>query len=189
MDIVAKISSSMLCKRLFKIIKQHRVKYQVESSPGVGCKDGTFTIKILLHTRHNHNLPCYVAFVDLAKAFDTVNHIMMLKILERYGAPPQLCNVIKRMYQDLKVVLKIGSVKESMSQMVEVRQGNCMAPVLFLFMVMEFAESLEKEWDKAGSDMIELRQHTHSSRDCGQFANHKRNKLSEGNLLSLFCML
>jgi len=68
MDIGTNIFISILYKRLFKIIKQHGVKYQFASSPVVGCQDGTFTIKILLHTRHTHNLPSYVPFVDLVKA-------------------------------------------------------------------------------------------------------------------------
>ena len=89
--------------------------------------------------RHNINLLCYVAFVDLVKAFDTVNQILMLKILEQYGAPPKLRSAISIMYQDLKVVLKIGKIEEKMSQTVGVRQGDCMEPVMFLFMVMAFA--------------------------------------------------
>ena len=68
---------------------------------------------------------------------------MMLKILERYGAPPKLRSAISRMSQDLKVVLKIGKTEEKMSQTVELRQGDCMAPILFLFMVMAFADNLE----------------------------------------------
>ena len=112
MDMGSKVFSSLICKILFKIINKHGVKYQFGSSPGVGCQDGTFTIKTILHTRHNHNLPSYVAFVDLVKAFDTVNQVMMLKILERYGAPPKLRSAISRMYQDLKVVLNIGKIDE-----------------------------------------------------------------------------
>ena len=44
------------------------------------------------------------------------------------------------MYQDLKVVLKIEKIEEKMSQKVGVRKGDCMATVLFIFMVMAFYE-------------------------------------------------
>ena len=134
--------SSLIYKRLFKIIKKHGIKYQFGSSPRVGCQDGTFTIKTLLHTLHNHNLTSYSAFVDLIKAFYTVNHDMMLKVLERYGAPPKLRSIISRMYQDFKIVLKIGKIEEKMIQTVGVIQCDCMAPVLFLFIVMVFAKTL-----------------------------------------------
>ena len=142
MDIGDKVFSSLICQQWFKIIKKHGVKYKFESSPGIVCQDGNFTIKTILQTRHNHSLPSYAAFVDLVKAFDTVKHDTMLKILECYDAPPKLRSAIYRMYQDLKVVLKIGKIEEKTSQTVGVRQGDCMAPVIFLFMVISFAKTL-----------------------------------------------
>ena len=90
MDMGSKIFSSILCKRLFKIIEKHGVKYQFGSTPGVGCQDGSFTIKTMLHLRRNHNLPTWVLFADLVKAFDTSNHVLMDRLLERYGCPPAL---------------------------------------------------------------------------------------------------
>ena len=63
MNIGAKVFISLICKPLFKIFKKNGVKYKFGSSPGVGCQDGTFTIKTILHTRHNHNLPSYAAFL------------------------------------------------------------------------------------------------------------------------------
>ena len=62
MDIGSKVFSSIMCARLFKVIKKHGVKYQFGSTPGVGCQDGTFTIKKLLHLCHNHDLPTWLAF-------------------------------------------------------------------------------------------------------------------------------
>ena len=50
MDNGAKVLSSLIYKKLFKIIKKHGIKYQFGLSPGVGCQDGTFKIKALLHT-------------------------------------------------------------------------------------------------------------------------------------------
>ena len=50
MDIGSKVFISLICKNLFEIIKKHGVKYQFGSCPGVGCQDGTLTIKTLLHT-------------------------------------------------------------------------------------------------------------------------------------------
>ena len=87
---------------------------------------------------------------------------MMIQILERYGAPPKLRSAISRMYKDLKIVLKIGKVEEKMNQTVGVRQVDCMLPVIFIFMVMVFADSLEKEWGKARLQMVIFREHTHS---------------------------
>ena len=97
---------------------------------------------MLLHLRHSHNLPTFVAFVDLLKAFDTVNHQIMMRILTRYGAPPKLCSAIAGMYTDLRVDLKLGKTKVEMLQTIGVRQGDCMSPVFFLLMMMAVGETL-----------------------------------------------
>ncbi len=106
----------------------------------------TFVLKTLLTMRKNHNFPSHVAFVDLVKAYDTANHALLLDILEQYGAPPRFLSAIKRTYQDLVVVLKIEKEVVELPQMVGVRQGDNMAPVLFLFLMSAFAETLKAEW-------------------------------------------
>ena len=82
MDIGSKVFISMMCKRLFKIIKLHGCPTQSGSSPGIDFQYGRFVIKTALLACHKHNLPTYVAFVDLINIFDMVSHIMMLKLLE-----------------------------------------------------------------------------------------------------------
>ena len=76
-----------------------------------------------------------------------------------------------------------------MIQTVGVRQGDCMAPVLFLFMVMAFADTLEKEWVKSGLQMATLRQHTHSTQDVGRLTGQKKKYFEQGTPLTLFCVL
>ena len=141
-----KIYSSIMCEQLFKIIRKQGVKCQFESTPGVGCQNGTFTIKILLHLRHNQNLPKWVTFAYLVKAFDTPNHTLLIAILGKHGAPPRLCLGIKRMYNKIIVKLIIGKVDISIYFKVGVKQGDSMDPVLFLFLMMAFSETLEDKW-------------------------------------------
>ena len=55
------------------------------------------------------------------------------------------------------MVLKIKKEVVELTQMVGVRQGNNMAPVLFLFLMSVFAETLEAEWKQAGIDVCTVR--------------------------------
>jgi hypothetical protein len=73
----------------------------------------------------------------------------MLKILEQYGPPPKFQNSIKRLYTNLKVIVKIGRDKAEIDQEVGVRQGDNVSWAMFLFLMSAFAETLEKEWKQS----------------------------------------
>ena len=189
MDLGSKIFSSILCTRLFVIIRKHGVRYQFGSTPRVGCQDGSFTIKTMLHLRHNHNLPTFVMFADLVKAFDTSNHKLMVEILAKYGCPPKLRSAIRRMYSDSKVRLILGDTDISISFEVGVKQGDSVAPVLFLFIMMAFAETLEKEWVKSGLHMMQFKRQSNSPHAARRIHSHPRKSFSHGTLFEIFCML
>ena len=48
-----------------------------------------------------------MGFVDLVKAYDTANHALLLRILERFGAPPKFVATIQTIYSNNIYVLKI----------------------------------------------------------------------------------
>ncbi len=105
-------------------------------------------LKALLNARHNHNLALYVGFVDLVKAYDTANHVLLIDILRKYGAPPKFTTAIETIYRNNTCVLKIKNKTAEIPQTVGVRQGDNMAPILFLFLMTAFAKTLELEWRK-----------------------------------------
>eukprot|EP00978_Attheya_sp_CCMP212_P032113 scaffold123778_cov40-Attheya_sp.AAC.2 len=149
-------------ERLNKVMKVEGIKNQFGSQPLRGCQGGLFVIRTMLELRRNHNLPTWALFVDLVKALDTANHALMYRILRKYGVvPPQLCNVIKRLYDDASSVnLKVGTADpRSIPYTVGVKQGNAMAPVLFLFLIQAFAETLEEEWEDADIDIATFNYH------------------------------
>ena len=54
------------------------------------------------------------------------------------------------MYKKSVVKLIIGKVKTSINLKVGVKQKDSMAPFLFLFLMMEFSETLEDMWTTLG---------------------------------------
>jgi hypothetical protein len=96
-------------------------------------------------------------FVDLVKAYDTANHALLFDILERYGTLPKFVNMVECIYQDLVVVLKIEKETAELPQSIGVRQGDNMTPVLCLFLMSVFAETLEIEWKATGIDVCTVR--------------------------------
>ncbi len=90
MDMCSKVFSSVMTARAYTLLDKHGTRFQFGGTPGVGCRDGLFTLKALLNARHNHDLASYVGFVHLVKAYDTANHKLLIDILRRYAPPLNL---------------------------------------------------------------------------------------------------
>jgi hypothetical protein len=74
----------------------------------IGCQEALHIIKRALLLRRNHGLESYAVFIDLVKAFDTVNHKLMCQILCKYGLPPKLVANISKPYKDFQIRINIG---------------------------------------------------------------------------------
>jgi hypothetical protein len=98
-------------------------------------------------------------FVDLIKAFDTADHELVFALLAKYGAPSALIDVIRRLHVDFKLELSMGKLKRIIDYTVGVRQGDNMAPLLFLFLIQAFNESFAKQHPSAPDTAIEFRHH------------------------------
>jgi hypothetical protein len=133
MDMCSKVFLSVMTARAFTLLEKHGTRFQFGGMSEIGCQDGLFTLKALLNARRNHNLASYVGFVDLVKAYNTANHVLLIDILCKYGAPPKFTTAIKTIYPNNTCVLKIESEIAEIPQTVGVRQGDNMAPVFLCF--------------------------------------------------------
>jgi hypothetical protein len=154
MDVCCKIFLTVISGRAICLLELHGTKFQFRGTLTLQCQDGLFTLKTLLDAHKNQHLPSFVAFVNLVEAYDTTNHDLLLKILEKYGAPPKFVDAIRTMYTDLKIVLKFGKEICEFLQSVGVQQGNNIAPVLFLFLMLAVTETLKIVWKKAGIKVL-----------------------------------
>jgi len=124
-------------------LKEVGIEEQNGFSGGRGCADGSFCIRQALKKRREHGLESWVLFVDLVKAFDSVPRGILFDVLSKFGVPPHLVRVIKRMNTDLEVTLDLDGEPVAVPCTVGVKQSCPLSPTLLLFVMQACLESLE----------------------------------------------
>ena len=154
MAISGKVIAHVIADRLHNLLESPELYQIFEDQDGFrrrrGTRDAIFALKMALHRRREHQKDSWVLFIDLIKAFDTVDRPAMLKVLLKFGAPPSLCKVVEKLYTNCEIELSFGSCRGTIPSTIGVKQGDNMAPVLFIFFMQAAMRSLEKHWEAAG---------------------------------------
>jgi hypothetical protein len=138
----AKVMSIIIARRLLKRFREINPSTQFGH---IGCQEALHIIKRALLLRRQHGLESHAVFVDLVKAFDTVNQDLLCKILQKYGLPPKLVATISKLYKDCQIKINIGKTHTKIDYTVGVHQEDNMSPILFLFVIQAFLETLQIE--------------------------------------------
>ena len=85
--------------------------------------------------------------------------------------------------------LVIGNIETSIDFKVGVKQGDSTTLVLFLFLMMAFAETLEDEWTATGSSKSQFSRKDNSPRSTRKLLSHRPVTFSYGTLFDILCML
>ena len=74
----------------------------------------------------------YLCFVDLSKAYDSVNHTALVAILRSYGVPHQVVDIIQELYTGTECHVRTADgVSEDFQVKTGVRQGCVLSTMLF----------------------------------------------------------
>jgi hypothetical protein len=100
------VISSIVSTRLLAVLSGNNVEEQFTT---IGCQQAMHSLIAALIIRRAHDIDTYALFVDLVKAYDTVNHALLFGIVKKYGIPEEIFKVVERMYKACKVRVQVGN--------------------------------------------------------------------------------
>ena len=134
----SKIMEKLMAARLNNFLDLHSIIFPNQFGFRAGCSTThslvsiTETINITIEQK---KFGCSV-FIDLKKAFDTVNHNILLQKLEHYGIRDNALLWFKSYLTDrMQYVLVNGSDSETKRVICGVPQGSVLGPILFLLSI------------------------------------------------------
>ena len=98
--------------------------------------DQIATLRIIREQSLEWNSPLFINFVDLEKAFDSVDRDTLWKLLRHHGVPVKFVNIIRSSYEGLSCrVIHRGQPTEACNVRTGVRQSCLLLPFLFLIAI------------------------------------------------------
>nr|VZI28950.1 unnamed protein product [Spirometra erinaceieuropaei] len=136
LNIAGKIFASILLNRLNNHLEQGLLP---ESQCGFrrhrGTTDMIFAARQLQEKCQEMRTHLYSTFVDLTKAFDTVNREGLWKIMQKFGCPERFTQMVHQLHDGIMArVTDNGAVSEAFAVTNGVKQGCVLAPTLFSLM-------------------------------------------------------
>ena len=133
LSIGGKILARVLLNRLIRTIAQENT---TESQCGFRSNRGTvdiiFVLRQIQEKCKKQNMGLYAAFVDLTKAFDTVNRDGLWNILARLGYLLKFLTILRQLHEGRQGQVKHnGSLSGSFPISNDVKQGCILVPTLF----------------------------------------------------------
>ena len=106
---IAKIFEKIIHNRLYKFLNKHNLisNKQFGFRKNIGTKDAILQVTKNITDGINKDEKVLGTFLDLAKAFDTVSHLILLLKLERYGVRGPTLELFKSYLSNRKQKVRI----------------------------------------------------------------------------------
>ena len=148
---LSKIYEKFFAERLMKFCSKYSLisAKQFGFQRGISTSDALISLTEDIYTALDDKLHFLATIIDVKKAFDCVNHNILLNKLERYGVRGVPLNWLTSYLTDRKCYVELGTYKSRMNTFnIGVPQGSILGPLLFLIYVdnlPKFSNSMQTQ--------------------------------------------
>lgn len=142
-NIITKIYTSILKHKILQQLSLNTEDRQISFCQlgnkhlSLGAKEGIIANKIIQEKQNSLGTKYIEAYYDVKKAFDSVNHVWLLRTLEYYNIPLKIIDNIEHMMNNWKIKPKYD--KDSNIQEINMKrgimQGDSLSPLLFILYI------------------------------------------------------
>ena len=114
--------------------------------PKKGTREALHVARQYLHMRRRSGVDTYVLSVDIIKAFDKVDHRLLMAILTKLGVPESLTGCIRRLFDNRKLMFSYNGkdAPEPIQIHSGVGQGGPLRPTLYKFFKLAVTTAMHK---------------------------------------------
>ena len=87
LDVVGKLVARLIADRLQVVAEMTLPDSQCGFRHGRGCSDMIFSVRQIIEKVHEHHTKCFLIFIDLRKAYDSVPREALWVVLCKMGVP------------------------------------------------------------------------------------------------------
>ena len=132
LSVPGKVFARVILERVRHHLLEHQRPEQAGFTPKRSTTDRILGLRVLTERKREFRQGLLAAYVDLRKAFDSVNREALWRLLDLRGIPPKLISLITALYTGTDSVVRCGTaVSDPFPVPTGVRQGCVLAPTLF----------------------------------------------------------
>ena len=156
LSVPGKVYSMIIGDRLKDWVDQQVLDVQSGFRPNRGCNDAIFSLRRIHEEAMQHHRNVFTCFVDLSKAYDSIDRDLAWTVFELRGMPRKLVNLLKDLHADTLCALKGDHIDRHSWFEVKTgfKQGDVNAPMLFNLFIDSVIRCLQVVLKQSGVKFV-----------------------------------
>ncbi|WKX96152.1 hypothetical protein Q1695_012531 [Nippostrongylus brasiliensis] len=148
LSVVYKLFTRVILNRIDRTIDEGQPCEQAGFRRGFSTIDHIHTVVRLIEVSREYKTPLCLTYIDLKKAFDSVETVAVIEALGKQGVSTQYVKILSELYKGFTTVITPFYNNVHINVKRGVRQGDTISPKLFNASLENIMRTLE--WDDMG---------------------------------------